>query len=203
MGYRPQVDFCFRLDPGLHALLREEARAENVSLNEYCVHKLAVPLGPFATRGATTEAIERAASCFGEDLIAVVAFGSWARGESSEASDVDLLIVVNDRVELRRESLRGLGSRGARREGRRQRPRRPHRTSAGSGAVLAERLGRDRYRRHHPLRAGATSLNATRAGAAPDRRRRAHAPRRRGRSAVLRGSRAPPATETPLSHRNL
>jgi predicted nucleotidyltransferase len=50
--------------------------------------------------------VRRAAAFAGADLIAVAAFGSWAREEVTERSDVDLLVVVEDRVELTRELYR-------------------------------------------------------------------------------------------------
>jgi predicted nucleotidyltransferase len=98
--------FLLRLGPGLHAALREAARSERVSLNEYCARKLAAPTGSLGALADSVAAVRRAAACFGADLVAVVAFGSWARGEASDASDVDLLIVVGERVELVRELYR-------------------------------------------------------------------------------------------------
>lgn len=93
--------FLLRLDPGLHAALREAARAEGVSLNEYCVRRLAAPAGATALAGVE-EVVRRAASLLGADLVAVVAFGSWARGEARSGSDLDLVIVVEDGVVLER-----------------------------------------------------------------------------------------------------
>ena len=40
------------------------------------------------------------------DLVAVAAFGSWTRGESTTGSDVDLLIVLDPRVEVSRDLYR-------------------------------------------------------------------------------------------------
>jgi len=98
--------FLLRLDPGLHATLREAARAEHVSLNEYCARKLAAPTGSLAPLADAITAVRHAASCFGADLVAIAAFGSWARGEAVEGSDVDLLIVVDESVVLERELYR-------------------------------------------------------------------------------------------------
>ena len=50
--------------------------------------------------------MQHAAACFGSDLLAIAAFGSWARGEEADESDLDLLIVVHDRVELQRDLYR-------------------------------------------------------------------------------------------------
>jgi predicted nucleotidyltransferase len=98
--------FLLRLDPGLHAALREAARAHDVSLNEYCAQKLTAPLGSLATLAVATTTVRRAAALAGEDLLAVIAFGSWARGEEGESSDLDVLIVVADGVALNRELYR-------------------------------------------------------------------------------------------------
>jgi hypothetical protein len=84
--------FVLRIDPGLHAALRKAALAAGTSLNDYCARKLAyasvVPEGP------AVEAVTRAARVVGDGLLGVVAYGSWARREMLEWSDVDLLIVL-------------------------------------------------------------------------------------------------------------
>jgi predicted nucleotidyltransferase len=94
--------FVLRIDRGLHGALREAARAIGVSLNEYCARKLAAPSPEFAGVGLATAAVRRAAEVVGDSLIAVAAFGSWARLELHDESDVDLLVVVEADVELSR-----------------------------------------------------------------------------------------------------
>lgn len=84
--------FLLRLDPGLHAALRSAAAAEGVSLNEYCARKLAAPGA--AASGLGAQVVRHAALALGADLRGVVVFGSWARGTSGTASDVDALILV-------------------------------------------------------------------------------------------------------------
>ena len=59
--------------------------------------------GAFAGASAV---IKRAAAVVGEALIAVVAFGSWARGELADSSDIDILIVVDPDVPLSRSLYR-------------------------------------------------------------------------------------------------
>jgi predicted nucleotidyltransferase len=94
-----------RIDPGLHAALREAAKAAGVSLNDYCRMKLAMPLGSIA--GASAQAVlERSAALLGADLWGLVAFGSWSRGEAGPSSDVDLLIVIDPKRSLTRQLYR-------------------------------------------------------------------------------------------------
>ena len=84
-----------RLSSGLHAALRDAARSADLSLNDFCVRKLALPSGnPTAMTGATA-VVERAAELFGDALLAIVAYGSWTRDEAVAGSDVDVLIVVD------------------------------------------------------------------------------------------------------------
>jgi hypothetical protein len=94
--------FVLRLDPGLHAVLRRAAHEAGMSLNDYCARKLAAPAGnPTAFAGATA-VVERAAALFGDHLLAVVAYGSWARGEALSTSDVDVLVVVESDAPITR-----------------------------------------------------------------------------------------------------
>jgi predicted nucleotidyltransferase len=95
--------FVLRIDSGLHGALREAARAAGVSLNEYCARKLATPFGRLEGWEMASQAVRRAAEVVGEDLISVVAFGSWAREELHEHSDVDILVVVDESLKLARD----------------------------------------------------------------------------------------------------
>lgn len=100
----PSGRFLLRLSPGLHGALRSAADEVGLSLNEYCARKLAAPGGKVSDPGA--EVIARAAGQFGEDLLGVLVFGSWARGDASEGSDVDLLVVVGPDVAIVRSLYR-------------------------------------------------------------------------------------------------
>ena len=87
-------------------MLRDAARAADVSLNEYCVRRLAAPPGSLASVGWAADVVLRAAAFAGDALLAVVAFGSAARGQAEDHSDLDVLIVVADGVALDRELYR-------------------------------------------------------------------------------------------------
>ncbi len=94
--------FLLRIDPALHRELRAAARRAGLSLNEYCARKLAQPGGSTSTEAAAV--LARAAAIHGAALIGVAAFGSWARGRAGDTSDVDLLIVLEDRVAIGRRA---------------------------------------------------------------------------------------------------
>jgi hypothetical protein len=98
--------FLLRIAPGLHAALRRAAAAAGLSLKDYCARKLASPVGNQPLWFAVGDAVQRAASVFGEALIGIVAFGSWARGELHGGSDVDLLVVVDEEVGITRHLYR-------------------------------------------------------------------------------------------------
>lgn len=91
-----------RLPPGLHAALRAAAEAAGLSLNEYCVRRLAAPGGFFAIDPDAAAAVERAADLVGDRLVAVVVYGSWPAGQAVASSDVDLLVAVDQAVALTR-----------------------------------------------------------------------------------------------------
>ncbi|MCI0434182.1 MAG: type II toxin-antitoxin system HicB family antitoxin, partial [Gemmatimonadetes bacterium] len=62
----PSGRFVMRIDPALHAALRDAARAAGLSLNDYCVRKLAAPGSPV---GPAEEVLKRAASLLGAGLV--------------------------------------------------------------------------------------------------------------------------------------
>jgi len=94
--------FLLRIEPGLHAALRSAAAAMGQSLNEYCARKLAAPVGEMAAFEVAAAAVARAAAVAGDALTGVIAFGSWARSELHDASDIDLLVVVDRTLGLSR-----------------------------------------------------------------------------------------------------
>jgi predicted nucleotidyltransferase len=98
--------FLLRLEKGLHETLKAAAREARISLNEYCARVLSASGRGVVVHADAARAVTKAAGIFGDALLGVVAFGSWARGEPAVGSDVDLLIVVEDRVELTRDLYR-------------------------------------------------------------------------------------------------
>jgi hypothetical protein len=90
--------FVLRLPPKQHAALQDLAAARDVSLNTLCRQALTEFLGS-ASPDPIAESVEgplvRAVrQIFGSSLVGVILFGSTARGDEHDGSDVDLLIVV-------------------------------------------------------------------------------------------------------------
>ena len=98
--------FVLRLDPDLHAELRREAAMRGISLNAYCVQRLAAPASLSPGFEGAADTVRRAGDLMGESLVGIVVFGSWARGGAAETSDVDILIVVDGAIPITRELYR-------------------------------------------------------------------------------------------------
>ena len=94
--------FVLRLDPDLHAELHRAAAVRGTSLNAYCAQRLAAPGGVCPGFEDAADTIRCAGALMGESLIGVVVFGSWARGEPADTSDVDVLIVIDGDVPVTR-----------------------------------------------------------------------------------------------------
>lgn len=103
----PSGRFVLRIDPQLHARLRDAARQGGVSLNEHCAEKLALPDGP---KGPAADVVKRAVSLFGGELVGLLAFGSWARDELADGSDVDVLVILEAAVAITRDLYRAWDS---------------------------------------------------------------------------------------------
>ena len=98
--------FVLRLDPDLHAELRREAAIRGISLNAHCVQRLAAPSGVSPGFEDAAETVRRAIELMGESLVGIVVFGSWARGEAADTSDIDVLIVIDGDIPIARELYR-------------------------------------------------------------------------------------------------
>lgn len=96
----PSGRFNLRIEPELHMSLRGAARSAGTSLNDYCARKLASPGA--ALDPAAAAVVKRAARVLGDSLLGVVAFGSWARGEETASSDLDVLLVADRAVPVSR-----------------------------------------------------------------------------------------------------
>lgn len=94
-----------RMPAALHATLRRRALREHSSLNALCVRLLGEATASTPQTGAApfVPSLVRALSrAFGGGVEGVVLFGSAARGELREESDLDILVVLNASTELNR-----------------------------------------------------------------------------------------------------
>ncbi|NBV51016.1 toxin-antitoxin system HicB family antitoxin [bacterium] len=106
---KPSGKFVLRLDPMLHALLQKWAAQQNLSLNQLCLERvLGAGLGRNHPEFQSTllKALYAAMRIHGEDLEGVILFGSWARGEQREGSDMDLLVVLREGGSIKRDLYR-------------------------------------------------------------------------------------------------
>ena len=131
---QPSGRFLLRIEPGLHATLRQAARALDLSLNDYCSRKLAAPLGSVTLPGAAA-VVERAAAVAGGSLLGVVGFGSWAREQLHDHSDVDVLVVVEPTERLSRTLYRRWDARPVVWDDRAVEPHFVHLPSVGDNAT--------------------------------------------------------------------
>ncbi len=102
----PSGRFLLRIDPKLHAELRAAAAAAGLSLNEYCARRLAGAGGEPAFSLGLEAVVRRAKEQLGSQLAGVVVYGSWARGEAADGSDLDVLVVLRHGAAVRRELYR-------------------------------------------------------------------------------------------------
>ncbi len=89
--------FVLRLDPKLFEELRFQAARQQSSINAYCVSLLNKSKTPAVQLESTVEHLR---GQFGDDLLAVVLFGSAARGTQTASSDIDLMIVLKDNIAI-------------------------------------------------------------------------------------------------------
>lgn len=115
---RPSGRILLRIDPALHAALKAAAAQLGLSLNDYCGQKLALPVDAAALAGGAPAVVRQAIDLHGDALVGVVVFGSWARGEARDTSDVDVLIVLDGRTPLTRSLYRAWDARPAEWDGR-------------------------------------------------------------------------------------
>lgn len=98
--------FVLRVPAELHKRLSLEASKKGVSLNQLCIAVLSsppVPQEPDLAESLGSEILPQLKDRFGEKLLGLIAFGSRIKGEATEASDVDFLIVLSRDIAVSRE----------------------------------------------------------------------------------------------------
>ncbi|MBI2346963.1 MAG: HEPN domain-containing protein [Deltaproteobacteria bacterium] len=98
--------FVLRIPPDMHRLLIARANTSGASLNRTCLALLSEALhGGTPTpswKKPLPEIVARLKARFRGALLGVLVFGSRIRGEATEHSDIDLLVVLTERVPLAR-----------------------------------------------------------------------------------------------------
>ncbi len=107
---QPSGRFVIRMSGALHVRLREEGRRTGRSLNQVCVAKLQAA-GP-SIPGSRVEVartgfifpdfLEAVIRRWPEQIVGVILFGSAARGDAAEDSDIDLMLVMQPEVKITR-----------------------------------------------------------------------------------------------------
>jgi hypothetical protein len=105
---QPSGKFVVRIPAALHAQLKGEATATAQSLNQVCISKLQASATPDAGLRATSAATELISPGFldailqrwCDTLIGIILFGSAARGDDTEDSDIDLVLVMDAEVKI-------------------------------------------------------------------------------------------------------
>ncbi len=101
--------FIVRVSPSLHGLLKRASQKQGVSLNQFCSDSLCravkgvSPQEDLASFGLPIGRLLRAIGEGGYPLIGVLLFGSVSRGEATESSDIDVLLVLPPSVAPTRE----------------------------------------------------------------------------------------------------
>ena len=98
----PVVRFLLRLPAALHRGLVKRARQRGTSLNEHVVQRLASPEVAGALSSLGPLLLARANAIIRGHVLGIVVHGSWTRHETRTASDIDVLVVVDDFTTLAR-----------------------------------------------------------------------------------------------------
>lgn len=98
---RPSGKFVLRVPPDLHSHLRSLAQKKGLSLNQLILKTLEKD-----SASNETPDFSWALTAWPHRILAIVKFGSQVRGEATERSDVDLLIVLDRAAELSPELYR-------------------------------------------------------------------------------------------------
>ncbi len=107
MAKRLSGRFVLRVASELHAAAKRRAVQLDISLNELCLRALNAylteePSAKAAVRHAEADLAHRVQEHLGDSLMGLILFGSMARGEARDGSDIDLLIVVRRELALSR-----------------------------------------------------------------------------------------------------
>ena len=101
-----------RMSPELHKKLHAEAQKLNTSLNRLCLEKIhnagsEKTIEPESAKNSELQEITgHVLEAFGNLLVGIALFGSTARGEETNSSDIDLLLVLKAGADFKRDLYR-------------------------------------------------------------------------------------------------
>jgi len=102
--------FVLRLTQDLHKTISDYANNNGLSLNKACIDLIQKGLSKDNTKDELYLFLEpiiaKIKEHFGKDLVGIMLFGSYATNESTEASDIDLLIVLSNDIPIVRKLYR-------------------------------------------------------------------------------------------------
>jgi predicted nucleotidyltransferase len=101
--------FIVRTSESWHRKLSAAAAKNHLSFNRFCqliMEKGFEAYHQNADQQRLQRVLEKVKKVFGSRLLGVVLFGSVAKGEENDQSDIDLLIVMNHKIKLERSLYR-------------------------------------------------------------------------------------------------
>lgn len=105
--------FVLRLPPDLHQILVKKSHQMEKSLNQVCLDLLSQknfvdthPAQASIWHHVYEHTFEPLKKNFGKKLLGIVGFGSYAKGQQTESSDIDLLIILDASIPLTRSLYR-------------------------------------------------------------------------------------------------
>ena len=94
-NHTPSGKFVLRVPQALHSRLRAMAHNEGISLNQAIIQKLHLEKSHNEPSN-----LSWLLNAWPDQVLALIKFGSQVRGEASDNSDVDLLIVLDQKTDL-------------------------------------------------------------------------------------------------------
>jgi hypothetical protein len=85
-----------------HLMLQSEARDLGISVSELCRCRVESPSAMETLPAEIATAIQAAQAAVASSMLGIVLFGSYARGSHTDASDIDLLIILDPEVKINR-----------------------------------------------------------------------------------------------------
>jgi predicted nucleotidyltransferase len=99
--------FVLRVSTELHKAMRKKAYNQGVSLNQFCVQALESSMGKRTEEAILfPDLVKEVRKVWGEALLGILVFGSYVRGQMTQSSDIDILIVLKESYAVTRADYR-------------------------------------------------------------------------------------------------